>query len=46
MVTVIQTFVYPQAWTERLLWASILLTRAPLSLDHLNRATPCENYVI
>ncbi len=40
MVTVIQTFVYPQAWTEHLLWASILLlllTRGPgaLSLDHL-----------
>ena len=40
MVTVIQTFVYPQAWTEHLLWASILLlllTRGPgvFSLDHL-----------
>ncbi len=40
MVTVIQTFVYPQAWTEHLLWASILvflLTRGPgeLSLDYL-----------
>jgi putative oxidoreductase len=37
---VIQTFVYPQAWTEHLLWASILvflLTRGPgeLSLDYL-----------
>jgi putative oxidoreductase len=40
MVFVIQTFVYPQAWTEHLLWASILvylLTRGPglLSLDHV-----------
>lgn len=40
MIVVIQTFIYPQAWTEHLLWASILvfvLTRGPgaLSLDHL-----------
>jgi putative oxidoreductase len=40
MIVVIQTFVYPQAWTEHLLWATILiflLTRGPgsLSLDHL-----------
>lgn len=40
MTLVIQTFVYPQAWTEHLLWASVLvllLTRGPgaLSLDHL-----------
>lgn len=40
MVLVIQTLVYPQAWTEHLLWASVLvllLTRGPgaLSLDHL-----------
>jgi putative oxidoreductase len=40
MVAVIQTFVYPQAWTEHLLWAAILifiLTRGPgaISLDHL-----------
>src|SRR5215475_2152092 len=40
MIAVIQTFVYPQAWTEHLLWASILvflLTRGPgeVSLDHL-----------
>jgi putative oxidoreductase len=39
MIAVIQTFVYPQAWTEHLLWASILvflLSRGPgaLSLDH------------
>jgi putative oxidoreductase len=39
MVFVIQTFVYPQAWTEHLLWASVLillLTRGPgiFSLDH------------
>ena len=40
MIAVIQTFVYPNAWTEHLVWASILvflLTRGPgtLSLDHL-----------
>jgi putative oxidoreductase len=40
MVAVIQIFVYPQAWAEHLLWASILvflLTRGPgeLSIDHL-----------
>jgi putative oxidoreductase len=40
MIGVIQLFVYPQAWTEHLLWASILLfllSRGPgvLSLDHL-----------
>lgn len=40
MIFVIQVFVYPQAWAEHLLWASILifiLTRGPgaLSLDHL-----------
>jgi len=40
MTFVIQVFVYPQAWTEHLLWASLLvylLTRGPgaLSLDHL-----------
>ena len=40
MVAVIQLLVYPQAWTEHLLWASalvLLLTRGPglLSLDHL-----------
>ncbi len=40
MIVVIQTFIYPQAWTEHLLWSSILiflLTRGPgaLSLDHL-----------
>ena len=40
MIAVIQTFVYPQAWTEHLLWASILvflLTRGAgaLSLDEL-----------
>ncbi len=44
MITVIQLFVYPQAWTENLLWASILvflLTRGAgtWSLDHfLERA--------
>jgi hypothetical protein len=40
MIAVIQMFVYPQAWTEHLLWASILvflLTRGPgtLSVDYL-----------
>jgi putative oxidoreductase len=40
MVLVIQTLVYPQAWIEHLLWASVLiflLTRGPgtLSIDHL-----------
>lgn len=40
MILVIQTLVYPQAWVEHLVWASILLfllTRGPglLSLDHL-----------
>ena len=40
MITVIQLFVYPQAWTDNLLWASILvflLTRGPggLSVDYL-----------
>ena len=39
MIFVIQTFVYPDAWTEHLIWASILvflLTRGAgaLSLDH------------
>lgn len=40
MTFVIQTFVYPQAWTEHLMWASMLvflLTRGPgvFSLDYL-----------
>ncbi|MGH9386137.1 MAG: DoxX family protein [Vicinamibacterales bacterium] len=40
MIAVIQTFVYPNAWTEHLVWASILvflLTRGPgmLSVDYL-----------
>jgi putative oxidoreductase len=40
MISVIQTFVYPQAWTDHLLWGSILvflLTRGAgaLSLDHV-----------
>jgi putative oxidoreductase len=40
MIAVIQTFVYPNAWSEHLLWASILvflLTRGPgeVSLDYL-----------
>ena len=40
MIAVIQLFVYPNAWSEHLVWASILvflLTRGPgpLSLDRL-----------
>lgn len=40
MIAVIQTFVYPNAWTEHLVWSSVLLfllTRGPgvLSVDHL-----------
>lgn len=40
MIAVIQTFVYPDAWTDHLLWSSILaflLTRGPgtFSLDYL-----------
>ena len=40
MIAVIQTFVYPAAWTEHLVWASILvflLSRGPgvLSIDYL-----------
>ncbi|MFN3657479.1 MAG: DoxX family protein [Pseudolabrys sp.] len=40
MTFVIEVFVYPQAWVEHLMWASmlvLLLTRGPgaLSLDHL-----------
>lgn len=40
MIAVIQTFVYPNAWTEHLVWASILvflLTRGPgvFSVDAL-----------
>ena len=40
MIAVIQTFVYPNAWTEHLVWTSILvflLTRGPgaISVDHL-----------
>ena len=40
MIAVIQAFVYPNAWTEHLVWGSILvfvLTRGPgtLSMDYL-----------
>ncbi len=40
MILVIQIFVYPQAWTDNLLWGAVLvflLTQGPgaLSLDHL-----------
>ena len=47
MILVIQTFIYPQAWTEHLLWSAILvflLTRGPgaLSLDHLIEQRFCR----
>jgi putative oxidoreductase len=40
MIATIQIFVYPSAWSEHLLWGSVLLfllTQGPgaLSLDHL-----------
>jgi putative oxidoreductase len=40
MIAVIQTFVYPNAWSDHLMWGSVLLfllTRGPgtLSLDHV-----------
>ena len=40
MIAVIQTFVYPEAWTDHFMWASALvfvLTRGPgvFSLDHV-----------
>jgi len=40
MITVIQLFVYPNAWTDHILWGSVLvflLSRGPgaFSLDHL-----------
>ena len=40
MIATIQLFVYPAAWSEHLVWGSILvvlLTRGPgsISLDHL-----------
>lgn len=40
MLVVIQTFVYPEAWSDHLLWTSILLTLlvrggGAVSLDHL-----------
>jgi putative oxidoreductase len=40
MLFVIQTFVYPEAWGDHLLWGSMLLFllvrgAGPLSLDHL-----------
>ena len=44
MIATIQLFVYPQAWTEHLVWASILsllLTRGAgaISLDHVVAGT-------
>jgi putative oxidoreductase len=51
MIAVIQTFVFPSAWTEHLVWASILvflLTRGPgaFSLDHLiaRHFSPAKSY--
>ena len=40
MIAVIQTFVYPSAWSDHLLWSSalvLILTRGPgaFSIDHL-----------
>lgn len=40
IIAVIQVFVYPNAWTEHLVWSSIwvyLLTKGPgiFSIDHL-----------
>jgi putative oxidoreductase len=45
MIAVIQMFVYPNAWTEHLVWGSILvflLTRGPgvVSLDYLIERSP------
>jgi putative oxidoreductase len=49
MIAVIQTFVFPNAWIEHLVWSSILvflLTRGPgaFSLDHViaRRASPAK----
>jgi len=50
MIAVIQTFVYPNAWAEHLVWGSILvflLTRGPgvLSVDHViaRRFSPADD---
>ena len=48
MIAVIQTFIYPNAWTDHLLWASVLvllLTRGPgtISVDHLLREWFCAS---
>jgi putative oxidoreductase len=50
MIAVIQTFVYPSAWTEHLVWGSILvflLTRGPgvFSLDYLIAPPYAGTYV-
>src|SRR5205085_9889911 len=48
MIAVIEVFVYPQAWVEHLLWASILLLllsrgAGTLSLDHwIERRFTCD----
>jgi putative oxidoreductase len=54
MIAVIQLLVYPNAWSDHLLWAStlvFLLTRGPgaFSIDHLlagrpSRATPMSHH--
>ena len=49
MIAVIQTFVYPHAWSEHLTWGSILLfllTRGggPLSLDRLVGLEPAQTH--
>jgi putative oxidoreductase len=47
MILVIQTFVYPQAWSEHLTWGSILLFLlarggGPLAVDRLLRIEPAQ----
>ena len=49
MIAVIQTFVYPQAWSDHLTWGSMLiflLTRGggPLSLDRLVGLEPAQTH--
>jgi putative oxidoreductase len=45
MIAVIQTFVYPNAWSDHLMWAAalvLILTRGPgaFSLDHVIACRP------
>ena len=49
MIAVIQTFVYPHAWSDHLTWGSILiflLTRGggPFSLDRLVGLEPTQTH--